>query len=306
MLLIFNKRINENFLGWRKDPYNPLAEYHKMRMPALAIPDVGPADMVKFTPSVRLQQASDCTGFGIGGKLTATVNRLKITLSGGKQFISPTDTYNGGRFIGGNLQYDDGAYPDDCYQWLVEKGCLPEGFWVYKGFEKRTRPSSLDAEAAKYPLLEVNVLRIVNGIDGICSVLAEGKYVSLGTPWPGIWMSSKDGVLATPKLNASLAGGHEFYVYNYDRTKKVFYCVNSWGTGQWSYSGKYVPKGHFTITFASFDYFKSEGGWDAHTAKVEWATQPTPPEPTRYPMIKLSKSLDNGSTWTPLYEGTIK
>lgn len=305
MLLIFNKRISEGLLGWHKDPYNPIARYHKMGLVG-ALPDVGPTDMVKYTPPVRWQSASDCTGFGIGGKLTAIANRLGLTLSGGVQFFSPTDIYNGARFIEGNLQYDDGAYPDDCYKWLVEKGCLPEGYWEYKGFEMRTRPSALDVVAAKYPLLEIDILRVVNGVDGICSVLAEGNYVSLGTPWPQIWMSSKDGVLATPKLTDRLAGGHEFYAYNFSRTRKVFYCVNSWGISQWSYSGKTVPKGHFTIPFAAFDYFKYQGGYDAHCAKVRWVTPQPEPVPVTKSMIRLEKSLDGGKTFTSLYEGTVQ
>ncbi len=272
------QEIKDKRLGWKKDKYNPYAKYRKMGF-VVAIPDVGPTDMVSHTPAVRTQEASDCTGFGIGGKITAAANKLGITLTGGTQFVSPTDVYNGGRYINGDLQYDDGAYPDDCYNWLTQKSCLPEGYWKYMGFEKRSRPSSLDQYTTQYPLLKVDVLRIDNGVDGICAALGNGEYVSLGIPWPDIWMSSKDGMLPTPKSNSSLAGGHEFYVYNYNRTLRLFYCVNSWGIKNWSYLGSKVPKGHFTITFDSFPYFKNQGGWDAHTARIRWVTQPTPPEP---------------------------
>jgi hypothetical protein len=302
MLLLFNKRVSEELLGWHKDPYNPTARYHKMAVAPTLIPDVGPTDMVKFTPPVRFQEASDCTGFGIGGKLTATVNRLGLTLSGGVQYFSPTDIYNGARFIEGDLQYDDGAYPDDCYQWLMEKGCLPEGYWKYIGFEKRSRPSALDVEAAKYPLL--NVFRVVNGVDGICSAIAEGNYVSNGSPWPQIWMSSKDGVLATPKLSDKLAGGHEYYIYNFNRIGRVFYCINSWGTDRWSYSGRLLPKGHFTISFASFDYFKYQGGYDAHYAKVVWSSAPQP-TPAGRTIIRLSKGSESSDLMETLYEGKL-
>ena len=58
MRFIFRKQIDERLLGWHKDSYNPIARYHIARPPT-AIPDVGPADMVAFTPPIRSQEAGD-------------------------------------------------------------------------------------------------------------------------------------------------------------------------------------------------------------------------------------------------------
>ena len=283
-------------LGWRKDKFDRRDYLHKIIVPIAAIPDVVRDIMVKFVPPVRNQgNSGSCVGFGIGVNLTSLANTQMVILPGSIQYISPTDIYNGARYIEGSLAYDIGCYPRDALDWLLKKGCLPETFWPYNGFEKKSRPSNLDPEAAKYPLLEY--YRVDNGVDGICSAIAAGFYISIGTPWPDKWMNSKDGILPEIKKTDSIAGGHETCLYGYDRNKKIFYGINSWGTDVWSTSGAVVPKGHYTMPFSAFDIFKYQGGYDAHYTKIKWDKEPEPPTPESNLRARLQLSSD-GINWT--------
>ncbi len=275
----------ERKFGHKKDKYNPKAYIHKPKV--VAIPDVVIWD--KYRPDVRDQgNIGSCTGFGIGANLVAAAHRLNVF----KEWFSPTWIYNGARFIEGTLMYDEGAYPQDCLDWLVKKGCLLEHFWPYNGnkLDTTSPPSKYDPEAAKWPLAsyspapQLGYFRVTGGFDGVVSALADGNFVSIGIPWPDSWMSSKDGVLPTITKSSSIAGGHEVCLYGYDKSKSIFYGMNSWGTSQWSASGKIVPKGCFTMPFSVFEVFKQIGGWDGHYIRVDnWGQTPTPPEPTPVP-----------------------
>jgi C1A family cysteine protease len=55
---------------------------------------------------------------------------------------------------------------------------------------------------------------------------------------------SKTGVVPMPNVNTEqLLGGHAIMMISYDDTKKVFGCMNSWGTS-WG------NKGFFTLPYA--------------------------------------------------------
>jgi len=281
-------------LGWRKDPWDKRDFLVKL-IPPLELPDI--VDLGRYASEVRNQgDCGSCVGFGIGANLTSLANMQAFILPGEIQYISPTDIYNGARYIEGTLPYDEGCYPRNALDWLLKKGCLPETFWPYNGFEKKSRSSKLDPEAAKYPLLEY--YRVDNGVEGICSAMAAGFYVSIGTPWPSKWMNSKDGILPEIKKTDDIAGGHETCLYGYDRNIKRFYGINSWGIDIWSYSGKVVPKGHFTIPFSAFDIFKYQGGYDAHYVKIQWVTPEPPAPPTPVSEVQVKVSIDKGQNWT--------
>lgn len=291
-------------LGWKKDPYDPKAWIFKPSIPRI------PADIDwrQYMMAVQDQgNSGSCVGFGVDGIGTGELNFKGMKLPD-YQLFSPTDIYNGGRYIDGSLASDEGTWASSALEWLRQKGWLPYKFWPYAGFEKRSRPSTLDIEAAKYPLkgytpLTLGYYRVTNGIDGILAALAEKHMVAIGVPWPDKWMDTKDGVLALPKSTWSIAGGHEVYLWGANTTDKVVRGANSWGISSWSYSGKVVPKGCFTMPFGAFDWFKCEGGYDAHFITVEWGETPTPvpPEPTPVPAVSLPPYImgsQDDKTWT--------
>lgn len=251
--------------GWKKDPYNKIALLHKVGL--VSVPSVKILD--SQLPTVRDQgNAGSCVGFGIGANLVSCAKKIHLY----KEWFSPTWIYNGARYLDGSLAYDDGCYPEDALNWLKMKGCLLEHLWPYNGFEKTSPPSSLNVEAAKYPLLSYH--RVTDDVDGICDAIANEYYVSIGTPWPYTWVDvGSTGELPEITTSNSIAGGHETCLYGYDRTVRLFYGINSWGTA-WGKGGLY------SMPFSAFPVFKKMGGYDAHYVIANWAvTPPDPPEP---------------------------
>ena len=111
--------------------------------------------------------------------------------------------------------------------------------------------------------------RVVDGVSGICEVLANGQYVSIGTPWFEKWMDPINGELVEVKFLDMIAGGHETCLYGYDKDKQIFYGINSGGT-DWG------NKGFYTMPFSAFDVFKVMGGYDAHYIGYSLAPEPEP------------------------------
>jgi len=219
-------------LGWKKDVHDPKDFIHKMKV--VPIPERVVLD--KFLPEVRNQgSVGSCVGFGIGANLTARAKMRGDFI----EWFSPTWIYNGARYIEGTLTEDDGCYPRDALDWLLEQGCLLEHFWPYNPLmlDMKSPPSSLDKEAAKVPLLAY--YRVVDSVDGICSAIADGFFVSIGTPWFKKWMNpmptwrcgwkNVPGVLPEVTASDATVGGHETVLYGYDQKQQVLYGQNSWG-----------------------------------------------------------------------------
>jgi len=257
-------------LGWKKDRYDRRDYLHKFR--AAKIPDT----FKILTAGVRDQgDLGSCVGFGIGGNLSSVLPD--------EEWFSPTWIYNGARFIDGSLDEDCGAYPRDGFEWIRAKGCLKEHFWPYSGVLDRTPPpSKFDSEAAKYPIIDY--YRVTGGTKAICEILAQGKCVSIGTPWFDSWIDvPSNGRLPDIKNKSFPTGGHETFLYGYNIPKSIFYGQNSWGT-EWG------NKGHYEMPFSAFKFFGKWGGYDAHYVTVNW--EPEASKPTK--KVTIHYSIDDG------------
>lgn len=256
--------------GWKKDKRDERDYIHKAAAePLKTIP--AEFSLEDFLPSVRDQgNLGSCTGFGIGGALTGVTKLIGIFA----EWFSPTWIYNGGRYIAGDLPYDTGCYPRDNYEFLTKYGCLLEHFRKYHDVLDPTSPldwmyegQSVVPEAAKYPVL--SYYRITGGALNICDAIAEGRFVTLGSPWYSSWMNvGWNGMLS--EEYSGIVGGHETFLYGYDLVNKVFYGQNSWGTG-WGNNGRFV------MPFSAIDAFLRDDGYDAHYFDVNW--QGVTPEP---------------------------
>lgn len=298
-------------LGWKKDRFDPIA----LEMPRRVTRLPQEVDLSKWRPAIKDQgNCGSCVGMAISSILTAEANKLGVVIADYQRF-SETDLYNGGRFCDGTLPYDEGTYASSVLKWASKKGCLPYKYWQYIGFEKKSRPSSLDQYAADYPLPNsrpvaivkgIGYFRITGGIEGILSALADGYMVATGLPWPNKYMSSKDGILPTLKASDSLAGGHEVYLWGDLLAEEIVRGGNSWGETIWSYTGKGIdkggkpiPKGCFTMPFSTFDWAKKyQYGYDAHIVIVDWATPEPPIPPTPITEVQVKVSVDKGQNWT--------
>ena len=254
--------------GWRKDPYNPQAVYHCPK--AVAVPPT--INLLNFCPPVRDQDGvGACTGFGIGGMAYtvalayALVHNLPIP-----EIFSPNWLYNGARFIEGTLSQDAGANPQDVFNWALQNGLLVEHLWPFQDKLDKTAPGTTRmAEATKYA--NFTVFRVADGVSGITSAMADGHCVAIGCPWPGSWVSGSKNILPAPDY---VDGGHETFLYGYDYNEQSLFLQNSWGTG-WSSGGR------CKIPFSALDWFKTNGGYDAHYITMDGPIVPPPPKPPK-------------------------
>lgn len=272
--------------GWQKDPYDKrdrIRPYKIAGLPEKVILD-------RLLPPIRNQgNVGSCVGHGIGANLYA---QAMIDQASPGEWFSPTWIYNGARFLEGTLNKDVGCFPRSALEWLTDKGAVLEHLWPYdpNNLDKRTPPSSLEPEAAKWPVFAYS--RVIGGAQGICAALAEGKPVSIGTPWYDKWMATdRDGALSPITERDSPAGGHETCAVGYDASdamlqKKgeiMILCMNSWGP-EWG------DHGYFWMPASAFSIFTKHGGYDAHTIDVHWESaplpDPNPPDPSPDPSPK--------------------
>ncbi len=258
--------------GWRKDKYDARDYLHR----TVKLDQIPASHTIPALPPVRQQAPqSSCVGFGIGAMLTANVLAVDIKA----EWFSPQWIYNGARFIEGTLNQDIGAFPKDALDWIVQNGALLEHFWPYPSqFDPRAPSSTQMAQSNKYP--DFAYYRVVDGVAGICSAIAAGHCVAIGSPWFSLWYSpDATGKLAEVTAADATVGGHETNLIGYDQVGKVFLGMNSWGSG-WG------NKGFFIMPFSALDVFKQLWGYDAHyvtfTAPPPQPV-PIPPEPVPVP-----------------------
>ena len=252
--------LTDKRLGWRKDKHDPRDYVHRPKYEAMRIPPS--VNLLKWTAPIRNQgKEGSCVGFGVGGGLSSVAKQLKVY----KEWFSPRDIYNGARYLEGDMQ-QEGCMPRDAWRWVVANGCLLEHFWPYVVNQDSNvlPPAEFNVDRAQWPV--VSYIRVDQGTAGLMSALAEGHFVSIGTPWFEEWMSpGLSGKLSAPSGSSSVAGGHETYLYGYDSGKELFFGCNSWGR-TWGSCGKYK------MPFSSFDVFKDLGGYDAHYGVVNWSS----------------------------------
>jgi len=188
---------------WKKDKFDKRDYLHKRKF--IELP--GSINHSELLTPIRDQgSVGSCVGFGIG----INFNSVKKNLAIFEEWSSPTYIYNGARYLEGTLLLDCGCYPRDALEWTVDYGILDEHFWPYDpSMVDRQAPSSERInQANRY--VGFQYWRAVDGVDGLCDVLASGYLVSIGTPWFEEWRTTDvDGRLATPTANSTVAGGHE-------------------------------------------------------------------------------------------------
>ena len=254
--------------GWRKDKYDYRDYLHKPKLVKIPLS----ADLSHLLPDVRNQgQVQSCVGFGIGANLCSIAKNLNIFT----EWYSPTWIYNGARFIEGTLTQDVGCWPRDALDWLLKSGCLLEHFWPYDSnkLDFSAPSSEKQKQATKYP--NFAYYRIGDGVNGICSAIAEGHLVSIGTPWFNKWYYQNpiEGILPEVTENDVFIGGHETCIYAYNLDTGYVYGINSWGV-EWGKNGL------FAMPMSAFEVFKQLGGYDAHYITFEASiTPPEPPSP---------------------------
>ena len=264
--------------GWLKDPFNPIAKIHRPTM--AEYPSY--YTMEPYCPNVRNQGgSSSCVGHGVGGTLGTVSKQLGCF----QEWDSPNWIYNGARYLEGWLARDCGCYPEDALKWTLDMGRLLERYWPFSGFTTSTPTSEGRGEKA-FKSTGLDYIRVADGVEGLVSALAEGHPVNIGTPWPNVWGGYTGGILPEINKDADLAGGHDTFLYGYDKSENIFFGQNSWGMS-WGNKGRYkMPMSCFTV-------FKQMGGYDAHyiTFTCDPITPtPDPVKPTQSCVCKVART----------------
>lgn len=242
--------------GWRKDKYDKRDFLHEI---TAEVSEKYSLEPWACNPRDQGNEGS-CTGFGIAGQVTSVAKKAQVHP---KEWFSPRDIYNGIRFIEGTLLSDDGGEARDGYKWIAAKGLIWDHCWPYVDtpLDTRARPSRLDAHAGLW--LPIKYLRVTGGVSGICNALGSGNFVSLGSPWYANWMEiGPDGVLP-PVGRAAMVGGHETFLFAYDKMAQIFQGQNSWGL-RWGRGGRFV------MPFSAIDNFLKDGGFDSYYIQANW------------------------------------
>lgn len=243
--------------GWIKDQRDD-RDYLLSTAKRKELPDF--VNLFLSLPTVRDQDnQGSCVGHGIGGILTGKAIQLGIFT----EWFSPRWIYYLGRLLGGYVDQDCGTEPRLALEGLVKYGCLLESAWPYiSNFNSLAPPDEAYIEALKHPLLSYT--RVVDGFDGICTALADKNLVAIGSPWPAKWMSAgSDGELPRLWCWDEADGGHETFLFGYNRLSQTIDGQNSWGE-EWADKGRY----HFPAS--ALNWFKKKGGYDAHIIHVNW------------------------------------
>jgi len=259
--------------GWLKDPRDERDYLH----PTVGLAELPErVDLSALVPSVRNQGSmNSCVGFGVGSALGAFARHLGIY----QEWYSPQQIWNWGREARGMLNMNVGVYPRDTLDRLVKNGVMMESGWPYSASKLDTdHPDTRKDKAIDYG--DLAYYRCVDGVEGICSALAEGHVVAIGSPWFQKWGSlSPAGTLSSVSKTDTTVGGHEYLIYGYDKNEGpgVFYCQNSWG-GTWGDNGR------FKLYFSAIPVFKELWGYDAFYVTFSKPVDPEPiPEPTPEP-----------------------
>ncbi len=240
--------------GWKKDLRDERDYLH---------PTVGLAALLDKIildgklPDLRNQGSmGSCVGHGLGANLSGIAKQLGFYT----EWYSPQWIWNWARFVEGTLSQNVGVYPRDALECLAKNGCLLESSWKYSpDILDTSEPADHAQNSIKYS--DFQYFRCVDGVDGICSALAEGHLVSIGSPWFSAWSAlSPAGTLSYVTKESPTIGGHMYLIYGYDKLAQgggQFYCMNSWGP-EWG------DKGFFKMYFGAVPTFKELWGYDAY------------------------------------------
>ena len=257
----------QHSFGWIKDKYNPQAVYH-LPVVKVLLPSTNNR---QYFPPVRYQDGVGiCGGFSWAEHLETVCRQIGQPVDG----FSENYIYNGSRYIEGTLNQDAGLANDDAIKWLVQHRFLLYPYWPFLNKLDSAAPSTLrESEANIYPNFQS--FRVDNGVDGLKSAMADGHTVVLGSPWSQRWEEPTGEILPDPNGSIS-AGGHDTVWGDYDDSKQAFFGQNSWDT---SWNGDL--KGRFWMPYSAIQWFKDNGGYDAHyvvfTPLINPPPAPNPP-----------------------------
>lgn len=183
------------------------------------------------------------------GNSSTSMLEIKLGLTSG---LSRLMAYYNGRVIDGTVGTDDGAQIRSVIKGLTKTGTSVEALWPYDVKKFATKPSAAAFNQAKSGLLaeiakrKLGYYRVLT-LDDLLNSLANGNTVTFGFSVPASFDNlPASALLALPKKNEAILGGHAVVAVGYDLKKKFVWVRNSWGAN-WGING------YFKMPFAWFN-----------------------------------------------------
>jgi C1A family cysteine protease len=174
-----------------------------------------------------------CTG-------NASTSMLEIKLK--TSDLSRLMAYYNGRVIDGTTLVDDGAQIRSVIKGLMQSGVSLEKTWPYditKFAQKPTPKAFTEAKTLvvdKIAKRKLSYQRVLT-LNDLLNVLATGNTVTFGFMVPQSFEAlPASGVLALPKKNEPILGGHAVVAVGYDLRTQFVWVRNSWGSA-WALDG---------------------------------------------------------------------
>jgi C1A family cysteine protease len=157
----------------------------------------------------------------------------------------------------GTIMSDSGSSIRQSVREVLHQGACPESEWAYDLTKWNVKPDQkcytdgVQFEAIQYQ-------RVNRSLNDLQIALAAGNPVLIGFTvyssfeTPGV---AKTGQMTMPGAGESVLGGHAVSVVGYDRTKKVWICRNSWGTGWGDQGYFYMPFDYLLNSSLSSDFW---------------------------------------------------
>jgi len=154
----------------------------------------------------------------------------------------------------GQIDADPGTDPVVEMQQLSQIGTCREGVWPYTkaNFAKTPTPAAY-VDALNYRIKEYFALASLNDMLGC---MADGWGFICGISVYQSFEDATSGIIPMPKTSEAFLGGHMIYVGGgYDRHKKMFKFLNSWGEG-WGQDGfGWIPFDYLSDRNLASDFF---------------------------------------------------
>ena len=122
---------------------------------------------------------SMCVGAAHAELMANDCARQGVIPAGLPLYFSPTQIYNGARKLGGTLAKDEGCYPENAVDFIVNNGVVPYTAWPCK--YDRDGNIVFDAtDPETYASLVINLpnmvkARVIDGVAGLLAALADGN-----------------------------------------------------------------------------------------------------------------------------------
>ncbi len=176
-----------------------------------------------------------CTAQAGAGAYSFLLKQRGTTFNGSRNFL-----YYAERLIDGDIFKDAGSSLHTCAKALIKYGICEERLWPYMKLDMFLEPTSTCWKSGfGHRIASYKVLKTLDDMK-IC-LQSGSPFIFGATIYESFESTNQSGLIAMPKPDEAILGGHALIILGYIEDKKVFIGRNSWGSG-WGAGGYfYLP-----------------------------------------------------------------